>query len=246
MLRAGMFGIRRASLLLGVTLLGAASGCVAEVRSCDLKTDEIVMWATLTDSDAGVEVEIEFAVGDSEGAAIALCPERDRLEVNGTEATVIRALGLLFYTVKFEEPQGSYEIVLARNGGQSVTTLVEPPPAFEIVEPALDSTHPRSAPLTVSWTPEWSGGMVDLAVEDAIGSDCIEGLGVYYQLEDTGSFIIGGNSLVSGRADPENSLGCAVTVSLSRSASVDYPAAFHEGGSISAYVRRRRPFTSVE
>lgn len=228
-------------------LVSAATfGCVSEIRSCDLDTDEIILWATLTNSDAGVEVEVEFEAANTEGAALALCPERDRLEINGVEASLVRALGHLFYTVEFEQPAAGYEIVLMRGAGQTVTTLVEMPPSFEILAPTVDTAHPRSSALDVVWTPAWPGGEIELVLADAVGSDCIEGLGVRYTLEDTGSAVVGGDSLVSGAALEDESLGCAVTLTLTRSAELQYPAAFHEGGRVSTAVRRRRPFTSVE
>lgn len=226
-----------------LALLGAtALGCASEVQSCDLATDEMVMWATLTDSDGEIEIEIEFEVANAEGAALALCPERDHLTVNGTEASLVRALGQLYYAVEFESAsEGSYEIVLERDGAQSVAVEIEMPPIFELTAPEPDSTHSRGAALEVVWAPAWPGGTMKLAIEDAIGSDCIEGLGVEYEVEDQGSFSVAGNALVGGGAG-----SCGVSLALSRSVAIEYPAAFHEGGQISAFVRRRRPFTSVE
>jgi hypothetical protein len=235
------------TLLLGATLVSAATfGCDTEIRSCDLETDQIILWATLTNSDAGVEVEVEFEAANTEGVALALCPERDRLEINGVEATLVRALGHLFYTAKFKEPAAGYELMFMRGARQNITMLVEMPPSFEILEPAIDSVHPRGAALDVAWTPAWPGGEIDLTLADTVGSDCIEGLGVRYTLEDTVSAVVGGNSLVSGAAVEDESPGCAMTLTLTRSTELQYPAAFHEGGRVSAAVRRRRPFTSVE
>jgi hypothetical protein len=230
---------RNAMVLLGVTTLG----CASEARSCDLDTDAIIMWATVTDDGEQIEVEIEFEAAGAEGAALALCPERDHLEVNGVEASLVRALGHVYYTAEFPgDSVGDYEIVLQRDDAQSVSVVVELPPSFEIVAPMPSSSHSRADALDVSWDPAWPGGMVELAVEDAIGSECIEELGVAYEIEDTGSYTIGPYALVSG----ETGGTCDVTLALTRSVAVDYPSELHEGGEIAGFVRRRLPFTSTE
>jgi hypothetical protein len=227
-----------------VALLGAMmSGCASEARSCDLDTDAIIMWATVTDDGEQVAVEIEFEAVGAEGAALSLCPERDHLEVNGVEATPVRALGRVYYTVEWEGASvGEYEIVLERDDAQSVSVVVELPPSFTIESPVANSSHSRGLELDVLWAPSWSGGVMELAVEDAIGSECIEDLGIAYEVEDIGSYTVAPYSLQSGEAGGS----CDVTLALNRSVFVDYPAELHEGGEIAGYVRRRQPFISIE
>ena len=241
--RAGMlvrmFESRTTVALLGVTALG----CASEARSCDLDTDAIVMWATVSDLGEQVEVEIEFEAAGAEGAALALCPDRDRLEVNGVEASLVRALGHVYYTVEFDgDSVGEYEITLSRDDAKSVSVTVELPPSFEILSPAADSTHSRGASLDISWDPAWPDGMMELAVEDEVGSECIEALGIAYEVEDTGSYTVAPFMLTSGGDGGT----CDVTLALTRSVIVEYPSELHEGGEVAGFVRRRQPFTSTE
>lgn len=234
-----MFDLRTAVVLLGATALG----CASEARSCDLDTDAIVMWATISDLGDRVEAEIEFEAAGAEGAALALCPDRDRLEVNGVEASSVRALGHVYYTVEFEGASvGEYEITLSRDDAKSVSVTVELPPSFEIVSPAANSTHSRGASLDIGWDPPWPGGVMELAVEDEVGSECIEALGIAYEVEDTGSYTVAPFMLTSGGEGGT----CDVTLALTRSGIVDYPSGLHEGGEIAGFVRRRQPFTSTE
>jgi hypothetical protein len=229
------------TLLVGV--LGAATaGCGTDVESCDIDTKSMIMWATITDLGEGVDIEVSFELPGEAGTPLALCPERDRLEINGVETSQVRALGHLYYTAKFSTAAETYEIVLVRDGAPNVSATVEMPPGFEILEPAADSSHPRGAALEVSWAPERSSNMIELAIEDAIGSDCIEGFGVAYEVADIGSYSVEGNSLVAGAEGGS----CEVTLALTRSVVADYPTQFHTGGSISAFVRRDRPFISVD
>ncbi|MFO7561110.1 MAG: hypothetical protein R6X02_00600 [Enhygromyxa sp.] len=223
--------------------LGAmASGCASEARSCDLDTDAIVMRATVNDLGDRVEVEVEFESGGVEGAALTLCPDRDRLEVNGVEASMLRVLGHVYYVVEFADAAvRDYEIALQRSDAQSVSVVVELPPIIEVLTPAPDSSHSRAAPLEVSWEPAWPEGSLALAVEDAVGSDCLEELGVSYEVEDTGSYTLSAHSLVSGSGG-----SCELTLALTRSVAVEYPATLHEGGQIAGFVRRRQPFTSLD
>lgn len=238
-----MFGIRTTVVLLGVMALG----CASEARSCDLDTDAIMMWATVTDLGDRVEIEIDFEAAGAEGAPLALCPERDRLEVNGVEASMVRALGHVYYTVEFDGPSGGasvgeYELVLQRDDAQSVSVTVELPPSFDILAPSANSSHSRGAALDVSWDPPWPTDVIELAVEDAIGSDCIEALGIAYEVEDNGGYTVAPYMLASGEAGGS----CDVTLALTRRVAVEYPNELHEGGEIAGFVRRRQPFTSTE
>lgn len=226
-----------------VVVLGAAAlGCASEARSCDLGTDEIVMWATVNDVGDKVEVEVEFETAGVEGAALTLCPDRDRLEINGVEARMIQALGHVYYVAEFESASvRDYELLLSRSEAQSVSVAVELPPLIDVLMPAPNSSHSRAAPLEVSWDPPWPGSVLGLAVEDAVGSDCLEALGVSYEVDDSGSYTLSAHSLVSGTGG-----SCDVTLALTRSVAIDYPTELHEGGEVVGFVRRRQPFTSID
>jgi hypothetical protein len=228
---------------IALMVLGAMTlGCGSEVRSCDLDTDAIVMWATVNDVGDRVEVEVEFESAGVEGAALALCPDRDRIEVNGVEASMIRALGHVYYVVEFSGVSvRDYEITLQRSNAQSMSVVVELPPNIDVLAPEPNTSHSRGAPLEISWDPPRPGEMLGLAVEDTVGSDCLEMLGVNYEVEDLGAYTISAYSLLSGSGG-----SCDVTLALTRSVAVEYPAELHEGGRVAGYVRRRQPFTSID
>lgn len=220
----------------------AASGCASEARSCDLDTSALLMWATVTDLGVEVEVEVEFEAFGAEGAALTLCPDRDVLQINGVAAKQVHALGHVYYLAEFEGmPKPQYTISLARDGADSLTAVVDMPPPFEIITPEPMSSHSRATPLGIEWAPGWAGEVIEVAVEDAIGSDCLDDVGVRYEVDDTGTYTIGGSSLGgAGMGD------CEVTLALSRHVIADYPPQLHEGGEIDGFVRRRRPFTSTD
>ena len=227
-----------AALLLGATSLS----CATEPRSCDLDTDALRMWAIVNDLGDAVEIEVEFEASGVEGVTLTLCPERDLLEINGVVAEEVRALGHVHYTVELEQAQDSYEIALTRDATPPVTAVVEMPPSFAILSPEPGSMWSRNAPLEVSWDPPWPGGLIEVAIEDTIGSDCIDEFGVRYEVEDSGSFIIAGASLAS----TEMGVACDVTLALTRRVVANYPPELHAGGEITGFVRRRQPFTSTE
>jgi hypothetical protein len=233
---------------LALLALGA-SACADTPRSCDLETSALVLHATISDLDDGVEVELELETANddmdpdaSSGTTLALCPEADHLEVNGIAAEEVHALGHRYYVVHFDQVEPSYEISLRRNDNESVTMLVDTPPTLEIVEPAEGATRSRAEPIEIDWMPDWPGQQINLAIEDKIGSSCIEGLGVDIDVEDAGSYSVGGNALVGGGT----TTSCAVTLTLTRVLEAEYPAALADGGKVSAVVKRRRRFTSVE
>jgi hypothetical protein len=230
--------MRAAVLVLSVTLFG----CSNDARSCDLDTDQMLMWATVSDLDDGVEVEVEFEAVGLEGASLSLCPDRDQLEINGVVATEVRALGYVYYLAEFSEPAESFEIVLDRVDATSVNVVVEMPPSLAITSPTANSSHSRSAGLDVGWSPAWADHVLQLAVEDSIGSECLDQLGVVQQIDDTGTYTLGGSSLLSGPTGGS----CEVTLELTRDVMVDYPDELHDGGEIAGFVRRRLPFTSTE
>lgn len=232
--------------MLGIAtvLLGS---CADAPGSCDLDTASLVLRATISDLDSGVEAEIELSTstegdtGVGGGTNLALCPGTDRLLVNGVEADEVYALGHLYYTVEFAEPVTIYEIVLERGDEGTVTIPVEAPPSFEISAPAPDAEHSRGSALEVSWAPAWPGYMSELSVSDEIGSSCIEGLGSTFEVPDEGSYVVGAGTLDSAAGG-----ACEATVSLTRISEASYPAALAEGGSVAAIVKRRRAFTSVD
>ncbi|KIG12754.1 hypothetical protein DB30_01112 [Enhygromyxa salina] len=227
--------------------LGAVA-CADTPRSCDLATSALVLQATISDLDDGVEVEIELETAGDAGSAggpgttLALCHDADHLEVNGVRAEELYALGHRYYVVQFDQSESSFEISLQRNDGTDVSATVQMPPALEITAPSDGTARPRGEPLEVSWTPNWTGHQLNLAIEDEIGSSCIEGLGYEAEVDDTGSFIVAANELVGGGAISS----CEVTLTLTRALEAEYPAALAPGGSISAIVKRRRVFTSVQ
>jgi hypothetical protein len=232
---------------LALLALGACA-CADTPRSCDLETSALVLHATISDLDDGVEVEVELETASdkdpdaSSGTTLALCPDADHLEVNGIAAREVHALGHRYYVVHFDQPESSYEISLRRNDGESVTMLVDTPPTLEITEPPDAVTRSRAQPIEIGWMPGWPGQQINLAIEDKIGSSCIEGLGVDIDVEDAGSYSVAGNALVGGGT----TTSCAVTLTLTRVLEAEYPAALAEGGKVSAVVKRRRLFTSVE
>ncbi len=231
----------------GLGLLGSLASCSSEARSCDLESSAIVMVATVIDGDEGVEVEIELEAGvdqgESEGTPLALCGESgERIEVNGRAAEQVRVLGRFYYVVEFEEPEASFVIEYVRDQGTISAELVMPP-TFEISAPAEDTEIARAEPIPIEWSPTWPEHAITLAIEDRIGSDCLEGLGYTTEIEDLGSVLIGANQLESGPSAKADGM-CEAWIALTRSSIATYPAELHEGGSIEGYVKRRRRFVS--
>jgi hypothetical protein len=229
-------------MLVGIGSLGS---CSTEARSCNPEASAIVLHATVTDGDEGMEIEIELETGvvDGEevGTPLSLCSEAGEvIEVNGRAAEQVRVLGRVYYVVEFEAPETEYVIKYVRDDG-TITASLTMPPTLAITEPAEDQVIARSAPFGISWDPTWPEHPIMLAIEDQIGSDCLEGLGYTSEIDDLGSATIAANQLESG---PEIDATCTAWVSLTRSSVAAYPDALHEGGSVEGYVKRRRRFSS--
>lgn len=231
-----------AALLGGLGLLAA---CAVEPRSCELESNAIVLHATVTDGDRGVEVELELeaaAEGDEPGTPLTLCVESgEQLRVNGRSAKQVRALGQVFYTVEFDAPETTYTVEYVRDD-ETIELALEMPPTFEISTPTEDQIIPRSEPIMVSWSPTWPDHMIQIAVEDRVGSDCLEGLGYSTEAQDLGTATIGANSIEAGAAKAAET--CKAWIAITRSSVGTYPSQLHEGGSFEGYVKRRRRFQS--
>lgn len=200
------------------------------------------MFATVIDDDKGFEVEVEFETAtdfiDNAGTSLELCPESDRLRINGQTPEEVRALGHLYYLAELDS--ASEVRIELTHGDELHEVLVEVPPHFEIDSPVLDSVHSRGAALELSWSPAWPGEQVELAIEDQIGSDCIEGLGFEELVADSGSFTLAGDTLVSGAQGGS----CQVKASLTRVLEASYPEQLAPGGGVTAIVNRRVAFIS--
>lgn len=225
--------------------IGLLASCSTETHSCNLETSAIVLHATVTDHDEGVEVEIELELGDGDddsiGTPLSLCTESgEQLEVNGHPAKQVRVLGRVYYLVDFPEPEATYTIVYVRDEG-TITTQLMMPPTLAITMPAEDAEVSRAEALSIGWDPSWPEHAMTLAIEDEIGSDCLEGLGYASEVDDMGAVTIAANQVESG---PDSAATCTAWIALTRTSAAAYPDELHEGGSVEGYVKRRRRFTS--
>jgi hypothetical protein len=243
------FGMARARVrpiqLAVASGIGLLSSCSTEPRSCNLEPSAIAMFATVTDGDEGVEIEIELEIGiddeESIGTPLSLCAEAGEvIEVNGRAAEQVRVLGRIYYVIEFEDPETTYTIAYVRDDG-TITAELTMPPTLDITTPAEDQMIPRSEPLSIAWEPTWPDHPIMVAIEDQIGSDCLEGLGYSTEVDDVGSATIVANQLESG---PDTDASCTAWIALTRTSVAAYPDALHESGSIEGYVKRRRRFTS--
>ncbi len=202
------------------------------------------MLATVIDGDKGVEVEVEFETEsdfvDNTGTSLEVCAS-DVLSINGESPEEVRALGHRYYVVELDGPMEEVRIDLERED-ETINVVAATPPVFAIESPLAHSDHARADALEIAWAPAWSGQEVELAIEDKIGSDCIEGLGYDASVEDSGSFSLPAGTLVGG----EGGGSCEVKVSLTRVLEASYPEQLAPGGSIIAVVNRRLPFNSID
>ncbi len=227
--------------LLIAAIVGLALGCSNEPHTCRLPTDELVMWVTVTDLEGEVEVEVEVEPVDGT-TTLELCPEHDSLTVNGIEAEPIWVFGEHYYRVEFASAAELYEVKLDRKDAQSVTVEAKMPPSFEILTPAPDSSHSRADNLDIEWTANWSGNSIQISLLEHIGSSCIDGVGVFEEVEDVGAHQIAGGSLVAG----DGELDCEVALMLTRSQVVEHPANTFAGGEVSLHLNRGMVLRSVE
>lgn len=234
----------RRSALLTVVLMPGLLSCISEQGTCQLQTDALVMWASISDLEGEVSVEVEFETfaADGAGTSVELCSNRDSLMINGEAAALVRAFGQYYYRATLPLPVETVEISLAREQHQSVSATVVMPPSFAITSPAPDSSHSRGAELAIAWEPSWPGHEMQVSIVDGIGSSCIEGLGYDDVVEDLGSHVVEPDSLVDGGAGAD----CAVTLLMSRELVASYPAELHEGGELRASVRRFHPLISTQ
>lgn len=222
---------------LAVAALVGISGC-SEEPACNLDASAIAMQVFVIDRDEEVEVDVVLeAIEDGASTPLVLCTQDDELTVNGEVMKLVRVLGQLYYVTTFESAQAEYSVEFTRKSATHVAT-VEPPPGFTIDAPALDSSHSRSADLAVSWSPAWDGQLAEVAVEDAIGSTCIDGLGVHDDVEDDGEHVFEAGRLTGMDA------ACEVDLVITRVSAGVVPSELHPRSDIFAIVSRRRPFLS--
>jgi hypothetical protein len=216
------------------------AGCSDTPYSCKIDNATLLLRATVSELDAvdgqprvRVEVELEAAGGElGTGTTLALCPDEDRLAVNGVETDELNALGHLYYVAEFTSREPSYDITLTRPNHEDVVITIELPPSFEIEEPDASLDHSRSAALDIAWSPAWLDHQLALSVADEIGSACIDGLGFDLDVDDSGSYSVPAGTLVGTGT-------CQVTISLTRLAEAPYPASLAPGGNATAIVKRR-------
>jgi hypothetical protein len=228
------------SVLVGVGLSLGSAGCNDTPYSCKIDNETLLLRATVSELDAvaeqprvRVEIELEAAGGElGTGTTLALCPDEDRLEVNGVQTEELSALGHLYYIAEFTTRESSYQITLARPSHEDVEITIELPPSFEIELPDASVDHSRGAAIDIGWSPAWPNNQLALSVADEIGSACIDGLGIELDVDDTGSYSVPAGTLVGTGT-------CQVTVSLTRLAEADYPASLAPGGNATAIVTRR-------
>jgi hypothetical protein len=227
-------------LLTLVCLSLGAAGCNDTPYSCKIDNSTLLLRATVSELDAAadqprvrVEIELEAAGGElGDGTTLALCPDEDRLEVNGAETSELNALGHLYYVAEFATREPSYEITLTRPNHEDVAITIELPPSFEIELPDASLDHPRSSPLGIAWSPAWAEHQLELSIADEIGSACIDGLGIELDVTDSGSYTVAAGGLVGTGS-------CPVTISLTRHAEASYPTSLAPGGNATAIVKRR-------
>ncbi len=216
------------------------AGCNDTPYSCKIDNTTLLLRATVSELDAvagqprvRVEVELEAAGGElGSGTTLALCPDEDRLEVNGVETEELNALGHLYYVAEFDSRESSYDITLTRPNHEDVVITIELPPSFEIDGPDADLDHSRGAAIDITWSPAWLDHQLALSVADEIGSACIDGLGIELDVDDSGTYSVPAGSLVGTGT-------CQVTISLTRLAEAPYPVSLAPGGNATAIVKRR-------
>ena len=128
--------------------IGSLAGCSANPRSCDLEASAIVLYATVTDTDEGVEVELKLETGvdvdDSSGTPLSLCTDAgERLEVNGLPAKEQRVLGQIYYVIDSSAPMAIYTIDYVRDEG-TISIELAMPPTLELLAPTEGAAIPRA------------------------------------------------------------------------------------------------------
>lgn len=241
---AGMF-TRPAALTFLVGLVTSAPGCSTEPRACEIETSKIAMYTFVENTGDGavVDISLEIATGEGAGTQLELCPDKETITVNDREATLVRALGQVYYEVEFSTASSAYEVGLQRTDFADAVATIEMPPSFEVESPAPGSEHARSADLEIAWSPAWDGGVIDVAVEDEIGSSCIAGLGVELEVDDAGAYTLPAGALIGGTSGTQS---CEVWISLARWAVGEYPPQLHADGAVVGVVKRRHAFVSTQ
>jgi hypothetical protein len=210
-----------------------ALGCTSDPQTCKIPTSELVMSATVANVNGDVEVDVEFHTVDG-SATLELCPERDRLTVNGAPVESIRVFGEQYYRVQFDDPDERYEIRLARSGASDATGAIDMPPSFEITAPTPNSSYSRSGLLAIEWAPSWAGELMQVSLLDDIGSSCLVGLGLFDTVEDAGQVEVGGAKLAASDTQGE----CELTLLLTRSRALEFTSEGFGGGGITGSISR--------
>lgn len=229
----------RGTAILAPLLALASVGCIETAQSCDVETRDMLMQATASDSDEGIQVEVELQLAD-DLTSLELCEDDDELTVNGVVAQQIRALGHVYYVVDFADPAERYDIELRREVHRGATARLEMPPRFEITAPEVELRQSSAEEFELRWDPPWAGEVIGLTLEGEIGEGCLEGPRYEQEVADLGSYLFAAGSIELAETAPAT--GCDVTVGLTRTVAGDYPAGMADGGTVDAFVKRRVRF----
>lgn len=218
--------------LMAIALFVAMPACTDDASTCELKPENILITAGVTDDLYGVRGDVRLYLKDARrlDTSLRLCREQgDLLTLNGASLTESSIDGIFQYTAELNGPETSYTFMFTR-AGDAYTMSVDAPPTFDVVTPAPGEPFSVADTLSVSWSPLWPDNTLNLrAIPD--DPSCLQSVSL--EVDDTGVTILPSDTLTvsgSGMQPPE----CPVTFELRRLRQGDYPAGLAAGGWVEA------------
>ncbi|MCK9461985.1 MAG: hypothetical protein M0R80_20330 [Proteobacteria bacterium] len=232
--------MRKTITIVALLVLGAiaATGCLANEDSCDLKTQGLSL--ELAAIEEGDTAQGQAIFKTDQGSAVVLGECGDSITVNGTELQAVDGTVVpVVYSAEIE-PADEYTFVFSRpDAGGYTSTVSGLRPAVTVTAPAEGVDAPRDVLLDVTWDDNNAGAGND-EIELLVTGDCIN-FDYDATWTDSGSDTIPANSLdVDG-----DTTTCEAALVLTRKVSGTLDSGLNQVGSIEGWSMGRTTFTTI-
>lgn len=230
--------MRKTITIVALLVLGAiaATGCLANEDSCDLKTQGLSL--ELAAIEEGDTAQGQAIFKTDQGSAVVLGECGDSITVNGTELQAVDGTVVpVVYSAEIE-PADEYTFVFSRpDEGDYTSTVSGLRPAVTVTAPAEGVDAPRDVLLDVTWDDN-NAGAGNAQIEAIITGECI-----FPDYEatwsDDGADVVEADSI---EVDGETT-SCLADLTLTRK--VDGTLGSSLNGSIEGWSVGRTTFTTI-
>lgn len=228
---------------LAISAAAGGAGCQSDASTCERDADEILVAATVNETDDEIVAAVRLYLLDPSGttSSLRLCREQgDRLAFNGASMTESDVDQIFVYTSTLSSPAPDYRVEFVL-GNETFSLTAQTPPAFEITLPVEGDSVSRSAAVDVTWAPANPGSALRL---ELLADDPTCVTSAILEPDDAGTFTVPPDTVTAANPDTADAT-CVATVRLQRRADGQVPPQLAEGSDFEAFVTRRRVVATV-